>query len=272
MDFDAVPVEDPVSVPLSGPIGIPDWSFHLPTSLTGPEAPRVGIYRSWQEPTPEGWTRWVFDEHGLVYDTIRDARMRAGNLENDYDVILFQGQSARSIRNGFAVGTLPPGYTGGLGDDGERSIQAFVRNGGRVVAIEEATDFLIEALDLGVTNAVERLPAQDFFVPGSILRVDLEAGHEVNRGKGDSTPVWYWNSSRAFAVDDPQIEVVARYSEGNPLMSGWLLGPEYLAGKAAIVEAKVGEGSVILFGFQPDYRGQTVTTWPLLFNALAGEG
>jgi hypothetical protein len=272
MDFSAIPVEEPVSVPLSGPIDIPDWSFRLPPSLKGEGAPRVGIYRSWEEPTPEGWTRWVFDQHGLVYDTIRDARMRAGNLEEDYDVILFQGQSAGSIRNGFEEGTLPAGYTGGLGAAGERSLQAFVRNGGRVVAIEEATDFVIETLGLGVTNAVERLPAQDFFIPGSILQVDLEAGNVVTRGKGDSTPVWFWNSSRAFDVDDPQVEVVARYSEGNPLLSGWLLGPEHLAGKAAIVEARVGQGSVILFGFQPDYRGQTVTTWPLLFNALAGEG
>jgi hypothetical protein len=49
------------------------------------------------------------------------------------------------------------------------------------------------------------------------------------------------------------------------------LGPQHLAGKPAIVEVGIGEGSVILFGFQPDYRGQTVTTWPLLFNALAGD-
>ena len=89
-------------------------------------------------------------------------------------------------------------------------------------------------------------------------------------GKGDATPVWFWRSSRAFDVDDPQVEVVGRFSEGNPLLSGWLLGPEHVAGKAAIVEATVGRGSVVLFGFQPDYRGQTVTTWPLLFNALAG--
>ena len=270
MGIDAVPVEDPIQVGLSGPIEIPDWAFELPASLKGDGAPRIGIYRSWEEPLPEGWTRWVFDQHGLVYDTIRDARMRAGSLEEDYDVILFQSQSPGSIRNGFAEGTLPPEYTGGLGTTGVQALQAFVRNGGRLVAVEEATDFLIEVFDLGLSNAVERLPAQDFFIPGSILKVDLEESHPLNQGRGDSTPVWYWTSSRAFEVDDPQIEVVARFSEGNPLLSGWLLGPEYLAGKAAVVEARMGRGSVVLFGFQPDYRGQTVNTWPLLFNALAG--
>jgi hypothetical protein len=271
MDFEAVPVEEQVRVPLSDPLGIPDWDFRLPLKLTGGSAPRIGVYRSWQEPMPEGWTRWVFDQHELAYDTIRDARMRAGDLQADYDVILFQNQSPSSIRNGFPSGTLPPEFTGGLGDSGVRSVQAFVRSGGRVVAVEEATEFVIEAFDLGITNAVERLPPQDFFVPGSILGVDLVTSHPVNEGKGDFSPAWFWRSSRAFDVEDPQVEVVARFSEGNPLMSGWLLGPAHLAGKAAIVEARIGQGSVVLFGFQPDYRGQTVTTWPLLFNALAGE-
>jgi hypothetical protein len=66
------------------------------------------------------------------------------------------------------------------------------------------------------------------------------------------------------------VQVIGRFGDPNPLLSGWLLGPEYLAGLPAIVEARVGRGSIVLFGFQPDYRGQTVTTWPLLFNALAG--
>ncbi len=271
MDIDAVPVDERVRASLSDPIGIPDWAFELPPSLSREGVPRIGIYRSWQEPMPEGWTRWTFDQHGLPYDTVRDGRMRAGNLADDYDVILFQTQSPSSIRNGFEPGTLPPEYTGGLGEAGLRSLQAFVRNGGRVVAVEEATDLFIDLFDLGVTNAVERLPAQDFFIPGSILSVDLEPEHPLNRGKGDMTPGWYWRSSRAFEVDDPRVEVVARYSEGDPLLSGWLLGPEYIGGKSAVVEATVGEGSVVLFGFQPDYRAQTVTTWPLLFNALAGE-
>jgi hypothetical protein len=191
-------------------------------------------------------------------------------LNEDYDVILFQTQTPESIREGWPEGTLPPEYTGGLGEDGIIALRAFVRNGGRIVAVEEATKFLIDIFELGISNAVARLPAQDFFIPGSILRVDLETGHAVTRGQGDSTPAWFWRSSRAFDLLDPQVEVVARFGDGNPLLSGWLLGPEHLAGKPAIVEADIGRGSVVLFGFQPDYRGQTVATWPLLFNALAG--
>jgi hypothetical protein len=271
MDFEAVAVEQPLNVPLSEPVAIPDWAFELPPGLRGPEAPRIGIYRSWQEPMPEGWTRWTFDQHGLVYDTIRDARMRAGDLENDYDVILFQTQTPESIREGHRSGSVPPEYAGGMGEAGIQALRAFVRNGGRVVAIEEATEFVIDLFGLGASNAVERLPPQDFFIPGSIVGVDLEETHPVTRGEGAFTPAWFWRSSRAFDVDDPQIRVVARFAEGNPLLSGWLLGPEYLAGKPAVIEADIGEGSVLLFGFQPDYRGQTVATWPLLFNALVGQ-
>jgi len=272
MEVEAVPVELLPPLALSEPIGVPDWNFNLPEALSGSDAPRVGVYKSWQEPITSGWTRWTFDQHGLVYDTIHDERMRAGRLEDDFDVILFQTQSPSSILDGFEAGVLPPEYTGGLGEEGRQALTSFVRNGGRVVAVEEAADFFIDIFDLGVSNSVERLPPQDFFIPGSILSVDLEVEHPLNRGKGDNTPVWFWTSSRAFDVQDSRVEVVARYAEGNPLLSGWLLGPEYLAGKPAILEAKVGEGSVVLFGFQPDYRGQTVMTWPLLFNALAGEG
>jgi hypothetical protein len=218
-----------------------------------------------------GWTRWTLDQHGLVYDTLHDARIRAGGLREDYDVILFQSQGPESIADGFAEGVLPREYTGGLGQEGLQALAGFVREGGRIVAVEEATELFIDLFDLGLSNAVERLPAEDFFIPGSILSVELEEEHPLNRGKGETTPAWFWRSSRAFDLMDPSLEVLARYSEGNPLLSGWLLGPEYLAGKAAVVKAEVGEGSLVLFGFQPDYRGQTVMTWPLLFNALAGE-
>ncbi|MCK5651193.1 MAG: hypothetical protein KAJ42_07445, partial [Gemmatimonadetes bacterium] len=85
------------------------------------------------------------------------------------------------------------------------------------------------------------------------------------------TIAWYWRTSRAFDVADRSLEVMARYGQGDPLLSGWVLGPEHVAGKPAIVKGSVGRGSVVLFGFQPNYRSQTVATWPLLFNALAVE-
>jgi len=267
MDVDAVPVDDSVDVELGEPIDPPAFDFRLPDALEGPDAPRVAVLKSWQEPMAAGWTRWVFDQYGLQYDTLHDADVRAGNLNDRYDVIVLQSQSATSIRDSYREGVLPPEYTGGLGERGVSALADFVRNGGRLVAIERAVDFAVDLFDLPVTNAVDRLPPQDFYIPGSILQVELDASDPLAAGRSE-TAVWYGRAGRAFDVSDPNIRVVARYGEGNPLLSGWVLGGEKIAGKAAEVEANVGKGSVVLFGFQPNYRGQTVATWPLLFSAL----
>src|SRR5256885_3014360 len=49
---------------------------------------------------------------------------------------------------------------------------------------------------------------------------------------------------------------------------GWVLHPERVAGRAALVRVKLGTGQVVLFGFRPQYRGQSIVTYPLLFNSL----
>ena len=266
------------------PIETPDFIFTLPEALTShasipedgsPEAidgaatPRIALYKSVQEPMEAGWTRWLFDQYGLPYDTLKDARVQEGDLRKDYDVILFQGQSPTSIRGGFRSGSVPDVYTGGVGGVGERALDRFVREGGRIVAIEEATDYVAELFDLGVSSAVQRLSASEFYIPGSILELRPEPGYGLNEGLPESLGAWFWGSSRSFDVTDSSVRVTARFGKGNPLRSGWILGPEHVAGKPAVVEASVGAGSVVLFGFQPNYRAQTVATWPMLFNALS---
>jgi glutamine amidotransferase-like uncharacterized protein len=68
--------------------------------------------------------------------------------------------------------------------------------------------------------------------------------------------------------------VIARYpARGEDiLLSGFLQGAESIAGKAAAIEARVGKGRVVMFGFRPQYRGQSYGTFKMLFNALSSGG
>jgi len=269
MDVEAVAIDEVPTVAMSDPIDPPDFDFRLPDHLRGSGATRVAMYKSWQEPMEEGWTRWLFDQYGMRYDTLHDADVKRGNLARRYDVIVLQAQSARSIASGFAEGSVPAQYSGGLGDVGASALRDFVRAGGRIVAVEDAVEYVTDLFGLDVGNAVEGLPNTDFYIPGSILRLELDSASPLAAGLDPESIAWFGTGSIAFDVSDPGIRVAARYGSGSPLLSGWVLGGQNVAGKPAILEADVGEGSVVLFGFQPNYRAQTVATWPLLFNALS---
>ena len=269
MGVEAAALESEPEVALSDPIGVPTVEYRLPDALSGADAPRVGLYKGYEEPMIAGWTRWMFDTHGMRYDSLHDARIRAGALGDDYDVMIFQSQSDRSISRGNAPGSLPERYTGGIGEEGRAAVREFVESGGRLVVMEEAADFAVGLFGLQVGDPTDGLSTTEFYVPGSILRVDLQPD-PLASGYDGSTAAWYWRSSRGFTVDDDRVEVLGRYGEGNPVIAGWILGPERLAGRPALLRARVGRGEVILFGFQPNYRGQSIVTWPLLFNAIAG--
>ena len=85
--------------------------------------------------------------------------------------------------------------------------------------------------------------------------------------------VYFVNSAAFEATDERRVRVVARYAgrKEDVLRSGWLLGSEHLAGKAALAEVTLGRGRVVLFGFRPQHRAQTWGTFPFIFNAIGGQ-
>jgi hypothetical protein len=87
--------------------------------------------------------------------------------------------------------------------------------------------------------------------------------------RGSSPTVREGSAGEMFASN---VRIIARYpNDKNPLLAGWLLGESRIRGKAALVEVTMGKGRIILFGFRPQYRGQSLATYPLFFNAISGK-
>ena len=64
------------------------------------------------------------------------------------------------------------------------------------------------------------------------------------------------------------VEILTTYVERDILQSGWLLGEQVIARKAAAVSVKHGAGKVVLIGYRPQHRDQTHGTFKMVFNAL----
>ena len=84
----------------------------------------------------------------------------------------------------------------------------------------------------------------------------------------------YLSGNPAFDINPSEhnenFEVIVRYAGRGILQSGWLVGEEAIANKAAMLSAKLGKGRVVLIGFRAQHRAQTYGTFKLLFNALIG--
>jgi hypothetical protein len=155
-------------------------------------------------------------------------------------------------------------------------LREFVQQGGTVIAIGDAT-IIGESLGAAVTDAlVERsdgvvrpLPQQTFFIPGSVLRVAVDNAQPVAYGFESQVDVMF-DSSPAFTVrpGSPGLRRAAWFADAAPLRSGWASGQHRLQGAAAIVDAAVGRGRVLLFGPEVTFRAQAHGTFKFLFNGI----
>jgi hypothetical protein len=267
----------------------------LDAKPTGPRhgvrAARVGLYKPWVASMDEGWTRWLLEQYGFPYTNLGNEDIRSGAFGGKADVLLFPavgpdviatGRPGREISDRLAS-PLPPEYAGGLdkkpapGKDGKdraggNRIKAWVEAGGTVVALDEAAGYFIELFGLPVVDVVAERNAK-VEAPGSMLRLLVDPTQPLGYGMQSEEAGWYADSP-AFETSVPDLRferrVVARYpdDERDILVSGFLRGGEALERKAAAVDFRVGKGRVVLIGFRPQHRAQTLRTFKLLFNAL----
>jgi hypothetical protein len=233
---------------------------------------RIALYRPWNDAIDEGWTRWLFEQYGVPFTTLRDADVRKGGLATAYDVIVLPSVSAQRLIDGNRVGTMPQEYVGGLGQAGVDAIRTFVEGGGTLVALDASSQLAIDALKLPVKNVLRDVPADTFFCPGSLLRLDVDTTQPLGFGMQPHTSAFFAFSSAWDVSAAPGAKVIARYGEKDVLQSGWLEGEALIAGRPAVVEVKAGAGRAILIGFRAQHRGQAHATFRLLFNALLTGG
>ncbi len=275
---DLAAVARDTGVDFAAAVGVPDGAVH------DVDAPRIAMYQRYNGGNmEEGWTRLVFEQFDFPYTSLMDAEITAGNLNADYDVIVFPNDSwgaitglptpggggGRGGRGGRGRNT-PPDYTSGIGEDGVQAIRDFVDNGGTVVAMAGATDFAIRVFDLGVRNVLADLDSMEFFCPGSTLHVEIDTSNPLAWGMPADTLALFW-SSPAFEItarDAYNYQRVVTYAERDILQSGWLVGEQHLSKRAAVITTQVGDGEVVLLGIRAQHRAQTHGTYKLLFNAL----
>jgi len=244
-------------------------------------APRVALYKPWAASMDEGWTRWVLEQYGFEPKNVDNKTIRAGKLKDSFDVLVLPDVDKEIIEKGkpkveegamkyFAE--LPADYAGGLEKEGSKALKDFVESGGTIVAMAGSSDWVLEEFNVPVRNTLAKVKADDFGLPGSILRVHVSP-HPVTYGLPEEAAV-FADSPIAFQTAVPGAEmerwVLASYpADGRDiLLSGWIRGEDRLTRRAAAVAMTYGKGRLVLLGFRPQHRAQTHGTYPFLFNAL----
>ncbi|MEO8373177.1 MAG: peptidase, partial [Candidatus Solibacter sp.] len=254
---------------------------------------RIGLYDQYGGSMPSGWTRWLFEQFEFPFEVVYPPTLDAGNLKSKFDVLVF---TDGAIRRGNAGGrggggggfgapdpeSIPAEYQAMIGrisdDKTMPHLKQFVESGGSIVTIGSSTS-IADVFGIPVKNhLVEKgpdgrdrnLPGEKFYIPGSLMKAQIDNTNPLAYGLDSEVTVFYDNSP-VFRLEPTaamkKTNAVGWFT-GEPLQSGWAWGQQYLDGGAVFAEATVGEGKVFLLGPEVNFRDQPHGTFKLLFNGL----
>ena len=267
-----------------------------PTALiTKISSKRIALWDNYGGSMSSGWVRWIFEQYHFPFTLVYPKEIDTTGLQDKYDVIVFVDGAIPAIRVEAPTGFVPPEpktedipaeFHSQLGritaSKSIPSLKAFLESGGTIVTIGSSAN-LAYHLKLPVKNALvemvngkeRNLPGEKFYIPGSVMQVDLDNNNSANWGMGKKTDV-YFSTSPVFkllpdAIAQEEITPLAWYASDKTLRSGWAFGQSYLQDGVAAFVAKVGKGKLFVYGPEITFRGQTHGTYKMLFNQLFGQ-
>ncbi len=237
---------------------------------------KIALWDRYGGSMPSGWTRWLLEQYEFPFEVVYPPDLDNATL-SEYDAIVFPSGAIPSGQGGGGRGggdpsNIPPEYAGRVGSVSlDRTIPRlvdYVRDGGTVIAIGSSTGLAYHA-GIPVANHLEGVTRDDYYVPGSVLRVDLDNDRPVTYGMPDKIDVFF-NNSPVYRLTslDPSVRAIGLFGTDKPLRSGWAWGQEKLEGGVTMIEADVGEGKMFLFGPEILQRAQPHGTFKLFFNSL----
>ena len=233
---------------------------------------RMGMYKRFAGGNmDEGWTNWLLQNFEFPFKSLFNKDVKDVKLADNYDVIIIPSDGTSRIVNGQGGENIPPEFRGGIGQEGVNNIREFVRKGGTLITLNGAWDFALTTFNLPIRNTVEEVPREEFYCPGSTLKAEIDTAHSLAFGMPKKALVLFKNGPVFNIVPseaNEDYEVIVTYPERDLLESGWLIGEEKIAKKAAMIVAKKGNGKILLIGFRVQHRVQTHGTFKLLFNSL----
>jgi Zinc carboxypeptidase len=246
----------------------------LSAERTGPAGatvrkPRIGIYEPWGGNMSAGWTRWILEQYGFDYVTLRPGDFHVP-LTGRIDVaVMPDGTRLGAPTTGPRGRVVRPEYDDSVSAEDLSAFETFIRAGGTLVCLSSSSTFAMQQFKLPISNSVNGLRPEEFFLRGSIVSVEMDVSQPIMAGMPAHAAVFV-DGSPVFDVQQGfSGRVLARYADsGSPLLSGYLIGEKYLAGKAAALDVPLDSGHVILLGFRPEWRGQPFGAFRVLFNAL----
>lgn len=237
--------------------------------------PRIGVYAPWRASMDEGWLRWVLDHHEIPFTQVRNETIRAGQLNQIFDVLILPNIPGSVLSRGRTAHDPELPYLGGLLPEGLNALEEFTRNGGKLIACGSSSEWLIQQWKLPLNDVTT---AKEFLCTGSVLRaVPNSQGEEYTFDLPDEMGLMFARS-QAWQLPEPSRSTQATltgnftplltFPSHNVLLAGHIEKPETLAGAHVWVTAPIGDGRLHLFGNSPHYRGWSQGTFPLLFRAM----